>query len=713
RPGLAQEIVWDGKDDFGKPAEGGPFSFRVRAGTRLAFGRTLAGSPYMIDTIRGLASDSQGNLYILHHPSNSGPPTVQVYSDMGEYIRTVFPPAADISLERLGDLVYRDGEKRRIIPRNYNDIYPRFLPYFHKAAESIGMVPVVSESSGILLHTGQWVFRLDTDGSTGGRLLRYSFLYPIGLSPYDAAATEVFTAALPDGSRLFACGPCSKPDASGKPFNPNWPAGRICAMGIGEDQYMKPLADVALPPGWAARGGPPLAGVAADARGRLYVCDRAADRVVVLDPSGRETASVPVRDPYRIAVHPSDGAIYVLTRRTEARGRNRYALLKLAGPAGDKPTIETDLGYGRNAGAFMVLTAKDGRTGVWVAAMHGNISRLDRGDVTRFEEKDGAFVATVKFHEKDPDALGLFDVIAADPFTEDVYINDDYSGMYRYNGLTGEGGSLQKVRKDFWATEIAVGPDGYLYARTGPSYSGPLERLDRDLKPVPLAPGGTHMFTDYIYSRFGAGHAEKGVAVGLRGQVYVMNMYDWQRYAVYGLNPDGSFMEGKYLKGRLVAYADRKGKKPDSAVIGPVPDACGGLRVDTKGNIYVGMLMLPPGYKGPSVLAADPSWRSLVGSIIRFGPEGGEWVCTDPRLARSAPKGIRTEIPEGASGVHMENGHFLLGASMVYPEFAPFSGAAGTGELGRPPIGRENCACRSPRFDIDRFDRLYVPNAVT
>ena len=32
KPGLSQSLNWDGKDDFGKSAQGGPFKVRVRAG---------------------------------------------------------------------------------------------------------------------------------------------------------------------------------------------------------------------------------------------------------------------------------------------------------------------------------------------------------------------------------------------------------------------------------------------------------------------------------------------------------------------------------------------------------------------------------------------------------------------------------------------------------------------------------------------------------
>src|SRR6185295_6762138 len=37
--GLSQTLEWEGTDDFGKPAAGGPFSIRVRAGLSVALGR--------------------------------------------------------------------------------------------------------------------------------------------------------------------------------------------------------------------------------------------------------------------------------------------------------------------------------------------------------------------------------------------------------------------------------------------------------------------------------------------------------------------------------------------------------------------------------------------------------------------------------------------------------------------------------------------------
>ena len=38
-PGLKQSLVWDGHDDLHRPAGGGPFRVRLRAGTRVKFDR--------------------------------------------------------------------------------------------------------------------------------------------------------------------------------------------------------------------------------------------------------------------------------------------------------------------------------------------------------------------------------------------------------------------------------------------------------------------------------------------------------------------------------------------------------------------------------------------------------------------------------------------------------------------------------------------------
>src|SRR5262249_18303299 len=73
KPGLEQNLAWDGKDDLGKPAAGGPFQVRVRAGTSVRFGKLIGASPYTGSVasmpyrapVNGLVADADGQVFVL------------------------------------------------------------------------------------------------------------------------------------------------------------------------------------------------------------------------------------------------------------------------------------------------------------------------------------------------------------------------------------------------------------------------------------------------------------------------------------------------------------------------------------------------------------------------------------------------------------------------------------------------------------------------
>ena len=110
---------------------------------------------------------------------------------------------------------------------------------------------------------------------------------------------------------------------------------------------------------------------------------------------------------------------------------------------------------------------------------------------------------------------------------------------WRFDGKSGKGGLLKSDKGTFHATDLAVGYDGLLYFQTGKSFSGPLERYTRELKPAPY-PSGTHVLSKYIYGRYGIGNCEKGIGVGPDGKVYMAWMFvGWVKYAVSAWGPDG------------------------------------------------------------------------------------------------------------------------------------------------------------------------------
>jgi len=93
RPGLAQSLEWEGLDDFGKPAAGGPFMVRVRAGMGVALGRFVGEDPYTFGSISSISADETGRLYVGAFVGglNQNMDTLRVFGSDGVYERTLIP----------------------------------------------------------------------------------------------------------------------------------------------------------------------------------------------------------------------------------------------------------------------------------------------------------------------------------------------------------------------------------------------------------------------------------------------------------------------------------------------------------------------------------------------------------------------------------------------------------------------------------------------
>jgi hypothetical protein len=301
---------------------------------------------------------------------------------------------------------------------------------------------------------------------------------------------------------------------------------------------------------------------------------------------------------------------------------------------------------------------------------------------------------------------------------DEVYVSDGARCLWRFSGLTGEGGLLRKDNKAFWAADVAVGYDGLLYLRKCRGYtpgvtdfSGPLERYTRDLAPAPY-PSGTHVISPYIYGRYGIGYADRGIGVGPDGSVYTSFMYKWVKYCTAGFGPDGQALKGKYLEGQVGGKGPSRdwGDYPPeltSAIIGPITGANGGVRVDLQGNLYLGLWLLPKAYVPPKGYEKDNGYKYSVGSVVRFTPAGGFMAVTREWLGAD-PIDIVPRTP-GAPGLEVVNtifgASFVEGATAIYQGLAPFSHS--------PYPDNTCCVCRAPRFDVDRFGRILMPNAIT
>ncbi|MBI3828626.1 MAG: SMP-30/gluconolactonase/LRE family protein [Planctomycetes bacterium] len=696
--GLAQKIAWDGKDNFGKLAAGGPFKARVRAGLGVKFGQLIGADPYNFGSIDSLVSDEDGNVYIsgARGESNQMAMCVREFDPEGRYLRELVPFPADLPPDAMKEIARWDAERKTFCPRNLRNLNPDFYGqaggYWGNAALTLLSV---SKKNGVIMTDGTRLYTLDPSGAVRGS----KFVSRDLGGAKNSGGGPNFVAISPDGKWVYLSGPYSNTNSYGYKFDPNFPPGRVYRAPLEGTEKFKEFTTVAVEHkdgnggAWfkactntgnftCPKGS--VHGVAVDAKGNVYVADRERGCVAVFDEAGKELGKVAIKNPHLVAVHPKTGAIYVTQFDCLSYGNFQCVLSKFENfkeGAQVVAKIEFLPGNGANSNTSMVLSVGKDKTIVWMGGVKGGLVPI--------EDKGSAFEQLPsQFAEKENIPRDWYR-LAVDYDRDELYISNGTNRFWRYNGLTGEGDLLKKDGKLFNGTDLAVGYDGLLYVRTGNGYSGPLERLNHELAPAPYANSGSHVLSPYIYSRMGCGYAERGLGVGPDGKCYITFMYDWVAYAVGGFGSDGKPLKGKYLDGIFPAKKP-EGKKSypaglDSAIIGPVPQMTANIRVDLKGNLYLGMMYRSKDFAAPKGFEKDQGYRVSVGSVVKFGPEGG--TMPGPEGSTSAAK--------------------LEGVLNAYPGIAPFSSSAEA--FG----GNTCCVCRVPRFDLDRYGRLAIPNAMT
>jgi hypothetical protein len=154
-------------------------------------------------------------------------------------------------------------------------------------------------------------------------------------------------------------------------------------------------------------------------------------------------------------------------------------------------------------------------------------------------------------------------------------------------------------------------------------------------------------------------------------------------FATYGSNECHirAYDEGGKLVDfkRKITINTTRGPQEVPVAVSGVVGYGGSIRLDLDGNIYVLQQGLPDDHVAPPGFENDEAYRQAVGTIYKFGPEGGE-------VKRSG---------WSVTGA--------IGAANRYPDCGPVSRWRAAG----------SCACTKPRFDVDDFGRLYIPNGIT
>ena len=713
----AQSVIWDGKDDFGRAASGGPFQARVQLGMKAEFDRFLMHNPHASGPISALAVGPGGSLCVFHRDGtvngNMGGHKVKIYNRDGTHRRVIAPFPADIGADKVKALGTFQTAAGDLVPHIHNwetlSFYPDNVGVRGRDMPEMSCPAVDSRGRVYWLVKGPSLVAIDADGGIpyetflGPKLLPEikelrlageNFLY-WSERPCLAVSTDdryIYFAGLSTGHGEYKKArplPCIfRVDADKR-----GPAEVFLGkLDNGRAEPRKGPGDNLIAP----RG-------LAVAKGLLYAADPPANRIVAFKEADQSyVGEVAVENPQSIAVDPASGAIYVCVYT----GAQTADLIKLSG-LGGKELYRIKLprtGQSPNAGVHRIaVDASDKPVRIWMPGVYGAPERL-----YCFEDAGDKFVAKGDPRPNDFWGEGPRD-ISVDRIRDEVYIKANGNKTYRLDDKTGEVKDVIDVSRVHPGTVLAAqlipGQDGNLYVFT---WNQGLWRLDRDGKPrnwdgldtykIPIE-GMMNFQMRYI--------ALKPYAPP--DEIYIIGNANY-------LTKDPKDA-GRFLTLNVVGQ-DGKTKRTViwQCLNGAIP------RLDPKGNIYIadlvkpvdrsypeffdGKLPLPPKNTG----GGDLFWYSyMYGSILKFPPTGGViWHQKDhlPKSAIGQPPAELLAQPKLPFKRHYAFQPHLTGevqgALWIRFGYSPYS--------SHMSGNTSHCMCEGSGFDVDPFGRVFFPN---
>lgn len=697
---LVQRIEWDGKDDLGfaVPAPAA-MKARVRAGMTVSFVQYAGNNPYSFTKglsalgggIFGIVKGTDGTVFVcgnpgaVHHGHVYTPVKyVRQYDKDGQYLKTVYPYPSTLDFSRVqGWRAKRYPDSGSYTPIHSNNALPTWSNSLFDVLKQ-GHNPRLHfmDSRGRLVYGGERALltfeadggKLDTvsaaslistppiPGVYNPILLGGAILTPMPLSD-DILVSGIYAANTNSGHLVNALDTGVYRD--GRVFRVD-PATRTASVWLDLDTVITVKAARFL----ALQGDENMAaihGMATDDKNRIYVCDRFNERIGVYDTAANLLGSITLPAGEKVAINGTTREIYALARQYNTlNGTGALRLYKFAPfDSGAALRCSLNLSTGFRPEAFLVVNDSSRPATVWVGD----------GTVKIYRDLGTSFALSKDFNVPASSETPGFDRLTVDRRNETVYFNDTWWGLYK---ITDWSNPVIRVcstsaNKRLLAKDCAISPHDILYVRQSPGTesndAASLGRYTLDDKHVPVnwTNTGGNIMAPHYYNKYGVCTAERGLAVRPDGVVASMH--------TFGDKP-------QYVnKGYEVAFYSDSGSRDTlfgKTKVWPLPPRNGGIKFDIKGNLYIGAKVAALGQETPAVFTGDYAYSTSAGSIIRF-PAGFDTASvTSTGVKASSYKTYTVDM-------------------------APYSSENGGGF----------CICRSPRFDVDPYGRLFVPNAVT
>ncbi|MFO7898159.1 MAG: hypothetical protein R6V58_03750 [Planctomycetota bacterium] len=662
---LTQSLVWDGRDDDGRCLPPGQYKIEVKVGLTPRFDKALGWNPYRLGTVHGLAFSRAGELYVMSAVGRDSMDGVyRVFSADGTYRRTVLPRSGNLPIERvrpLGEVVLEDGEH---FPG------PLLPQYGMRRYQAPVVTPdgdlIVTNCTRTIGHGECKRFRsIPWRGRVERRLLRIA---RDGGAPEDVPALgPVLGKGFDRALVSLALGPDERVYVSGA---------RHAVFRVAWKQDAKPEPFVGTPdePGGGEAKLRDPCGIGFDLEGNLYVADRGNHRIAVFDRDGKLTAEIPVQWPRQLIVDKRTRAIYV------AAGYKEYELLKFESLEAKKPMARYDL---RSNWPFLALDPRHEQAVLYVANVRTRAAVSGRGGkvLVRLVDMGDEFKYEKELSDPRDPRQPLLNGVDAD--RELVYgTAAPFNGFFRVNGRSGR---IEQIETNMHPkangiTEITAGRDGTVIVHV----TRELGRMDHHLEPYMFSHTGTYIAKfpreDCVRSYY-----PRDCCVAPNGDLYVL--HERGGYS-QPMRCSALHVDGTVKKDSLIVFETR---------------SPAGIRVDRAGNIYVLDHLKPLGKPVPDELRDVAEMKRLdryvhhYGSLLKFRPEGGRVTMLSakaPQERELKPGQMQFTTAEGRGDFVTEGALWsYYGVSMI-----------------RPALNREGCQCWTPRFDLDGFARVFVPD---